>query len=83
MPIAGERHKGENPVEPEMMIAEVRLKGAPVQGIEPTVQPLVRKKRLAVSALVLGIVSVLLLILVYLAVVLTVARFVPVAAATG
>lgn len=71
-------------MEPEMMIAEVRLRSAPARGAEtPTVQPPVPKKRPAVSALVLGIVSVLLLILAYMAIALTVARFVPAAAATG
>ena len=66
------------------MIAEVRLRSAPVKDADaPTVQPLVRKKRRTVSALVLGIASLLLLILAYMAIALTVARIVPAAAATG
>ena len=68
-------------MEPEMMIAEARLTSAPERGAEtPTVQPLVRKKRLGASALVVGIVSVLLLILAYVAIVITVARIVTPAA---
>lgn len=58
-----------------MMIAEAHLRSARLEGPEtPTVQPVARKKRLAVPALVLGIGSVLLLILVAMAVVIAVAR---------
>ena len=64
-----------------MMIAEARLRSARLEGTEtPTVQPPVRKKRLTVPALVLGMVSVLLLILA--GVVIAVARIFT-AAASG
>jgi ferric-dicitrate binding protein FerR (iron transport regulator) len=67
-----------------MMITEARLRSAPVRGAEtPTAQPLVRKKRRAASALVIGIVAMLLLILGYMAIVLAVARIVTAVAASG
>ena len=71
-------------MEPEMMIAEARLTSAPVSGpVTPTVQPLVRKSRLAVSALVVGIVAVVLLILGSMVIVIAVAGIVTAAASPG
>ena len=67
-----------------MMITEARLRSAPVRrAVTPTVQPLVRTNRVAMSALVFGIVAVVLLILGYVAIVITVARIVTAAASSG
>ena len=64
-------------MEPEMMIAEVRLRSGSVPGADtPAAQPLVRKKRLAASALALATLAVLLVILGYMAVVIAVAHVV-------
>jgi hypothetical protein len=47
-----------------MMIAEARLRNPPLKGADaPTVQSLVRRKRLAVSAVVVGMMAVLLLLI--------------------
>jgi hypothetical protein len=60
-----------------MMIAEARLRSESVTGAAtPAAQPVVRKKRLAASALAVGIVAVLLLVLGYMAIVIVVAHVV-------
>lgn len=60
-----------------MMIAEARLRsGSREVPQTPNLRPLVLKNRLALSAVVLVVVSVLLLIVAYMAVLITIARIV-------
>jgi hypothetical protein len=73
-----------DPVEPEMIFAEAQLKSASGEVRRaPNVQPLILKKRLTVSTVVLVAVSVVLLIVAYTAVLITIARIVTAAASPG